>query len=613
MADDKTIAALLAIWNELPLLAGDQWVALETQLKTLLEQFDAVPDNKTRDQISLTIQQTLEAVPAVLDRFDDEFVQLSHEGQDHVRGNFSLQIAKLLGRIDHPTKTFTRYTDISCPRRVWIKTKRISVVVRLNMHPSTYSDADGQMLVQNGIPIQVTTNAPGFNLLGPTEQEIAILPDVDSTPVVFDLCPQRIGHTHVIFDFFQAGNPVGTASTPVEITADEVSVTNKAYAGPLLRTGTSVEPPDFILYVTHERFLSPPTLTFELRPAGGVGQKFAPVVLQDTPEVYAAQIYRRLTVLTKRLDPTTQVVLGEQRLLDPQEIEERLREEGQNLWHELIPLELQMRYATEREQWQDKSLLIVSDEPHIPWELLWPYDPQGFWIDDEPLCLRMRMARWLRRDPQGSVTYEPEPSLRLHTLAILAPSDSGLPAAQRERAFLSLLMKQHRLKDASPSELTRTVVKRLLEQGDYTWIHVAAHGNFYPDDPNGESAIWLEDKQPLTSKAIIGAAEVYLHRHRPAFVFNACEVGRQGWAITGLSGWANRLISAGAGLFLAPQWIVNDGAALKFSKTMYQSLLAGQPIAEAVRQGRLAARREGDPTWLAYSLYAHPNAHLIDL
>src|SRR3989442_4208199 len=127
--------------------------------------------------------------------------------------------------------------------------------------------------------------------------------------------------------------------------------------------------------------------------------------------------------------------------------------------------------------------------------------------------------------------YEPEPALRLHTLAVLAPSDSGLPAAQRERAFLSLLMKQHHLKDASPSELTRAVVKRLLEQGEYTWVHVAAHGNFYPDDPNGESAIWLEDNQSLTSKAIIGAVEIYVRNHRPAFVFNACEVGRQGWAI----------------------------------------------------------------------------------
>lgn len=611
MAEETTIAALLTIWDELPTLASDQWKTLEDQLKALLEQFEDAPDRATREQICRTIQRILEATPAALGRFDDEFVRLSHEDQGHVRGNFSFQIAKLLGRPGHVASAFTRFTDISCPRRVWIETKRISVVVRLTVLPAGYNDSVEALLLQSGKPVDVRLEAPGFDILSPFEQEMAVLPDSDSLPLVFDLHPQQVGHTHITFDFFQDGNPTGTASVPVEITANEISVVSEAHAGPLLRAWAGVEPPDFILYITHERFLTPPLLSFELRTAGGVGQKFAPVALQGTPEEYAAQIYRRITVLTDLHDPTTKAVLGQLRALDPKDAEDRLREEGQSLWHDLIPLELQARYAAEREQWRDRSLLIVSDEPHIPWELLWPYDSQGRWVDNAPLCLQMQVARWLRREPQGAATYEPAPFLHLNTLAILAPSDSGLPAAQRERVFLDSLIKQHQLQDASPTSLTRSAVKHLLEKGNYTWVHVASHGNFYPDDPNGESAIWLEGKQPLTSKAIIGSIEAYLREHRPAFVFNACEVGRQGWAITGLGGWASRLLGSGAGLFLAPLWVVNDSAALKFSKAVYQSLFAGHTIAEAVRQGRLAAKREGDPTWLAYSLYAHPNARIL--
>jgi CHAT domain-containing protein len=102
-----------------------------------------------------------------------------------------------------------------------------------------------------------------------------------------------------------------------------------------------------------------------------------------------------------------------------------------------------------------------------------------------------------------------------------------------------------------------------------------------------------------------------IRQQRPAFVFNACEVGHQGWAINGLGGWASRLIGAGAGLFLAPLWPVDDYAAYRFTTTLYQSLLSGKTIAEAVRQARLESRRAGDPTWLAYSLYAHPNASVV--
>ena len=88
---------------------------------------------------------------------------------------------------------------------------------------------------------------------------------------------------------------------------------------------------------------------------------------------------------------------------------------------------------------------------------------------------------------------------------------------------------------------------------------------------------------------------------------------------------SNRLLAAGplarsaasavvgrgsGGAFVAPFWEVEDERALQFAQVFYESLLAGQTSGEAIRAARLAVKRTGNPTWLAYCLYGHPAATL---
>jgi CHAT domain-containing protein len=503
----------------------------------------------------------------------------------------------------------TRYTDIVCPKQVWLKTPRVSVIVRLTVRQPDFSAAVQGLQLREGLPVQVRVHASAFEVLNQPVQAVDILADADSSPLVFDLRPTRVGEARITFSFSQGTNPVGTVSVPVRVTEHQVSVTEQITTQALHVT-PDAQSPDYTLYIEYEYTSSRPHLTFRLSRRGGVEREFHASQLEGDPHTYAERLYGRLTQLTARLDPTTETVIGQQRVLPPEDVDRQLRYLGQDLWRTLVPEDLKSVYAAERENWHDKTLLLVSDEPYIPWELLWPYG-QG-WVDDGPWCATLNFARWLRRDAQGNGHTEPPPYLRMRTLACVAPSDAHLHAAKVEQRFLVRIAAQHHVDNVSPALPTWSNVMDLLERGGYSWLHAAAHGHFYASAPDADTAIWLQNLRAFTPATLVGPQiEGHIQAQRPGFVFNACHSGREGWVLNRLGGWANRLISNGAGLFLAPLWTVTDESALTFAQTWYRALFAGEAVAAATRLARQAARRAGDPTWLAYSLYAHPNARLI--
>lgn len=523
--------------------------------------------------------------------------------------------------------TLPYYTDISCPRQIWEKTPRISVVVRLRVNYPEHSDAPvEELLVNPELPVRVRVDAPAFKTLNKPEQEVTIEHNADSIPLVFDLQPlAQVGPTRINFDFFQAGNPIGTTSIPVEITATEVSSEPEPARGMLLRSQIVTQPPDLMLYIKYEQFQHQRALRFTLFRDGGFGRDFSPVPLNEDPKTYAASLYNKLkdlTNLTTALKDLTNLTSVTARKLVPndlpkvmhpdeveQNVEEKLKKLGYRLWSELIPDDLKSLYTENRNIWHNQTLLIVSDEAYIPWELVWPYDGRNQWEDEMPWCISMHLTRWLRRDDKGNGHEVAHSQLCLNQLACIAPKDSKLEYAQLERQFLREQVSKYNLRDVSPSNSLLSEIRELLESSQYDWLHIAAHGNFHDHIPDDASAIYLENNEKLTLDDLRGPQiEGHIYKSRPAFVFNACHSGRQAWALTGLGGWPNRLISAGAGLFLAPLWRVSDDLALEFAKTFYQELLNGRTVAEAVRKSRLAARRSGDSTWLAYSVYAHPNA-----
>jgi hypothetical protein len=605
------LQAIETLRADLPAHIGVDWTDFESRLNGYLTQMKQNPASApiVRAQILALFGRHHAAHQQLIECMGEL------QGQDAAAAPVTRGAGNVAKSISEPTepRQVTRYTDISCPRRIWVDAPRVSVVVRLTIRSPQYSAAVGEMVLREDLPVQARIVAPLFENLNAPVQTIAILPDHDSEPIVFDLRPRAVGPTKITIDFLQRGEPVGTATVAVDVTAYQVSEESEPHPVRPLRIEPDVAPPDMVLHIGWDERTS--SLEFTLIQDGGAWMHTYPAMrINGDPATHTAELYRQITSLVGMDDPTAEAVLQQQRQIPYADVDRRVKRLGQNLWRGLIPQELKTLYGREREQWRNRTLLIFSDEPFIPWELVWAYEA-GAWEDEGPWCHRLRLTRWLRKDEQGNGNEKAPGRLRLHSLAVLAPTYSllkDLPYAQYERQAILDMMRQHHLQDVSPGEPTWQAVMDLLEAGGYDWLHMASHGNFYPEAPDGDAALWLQKDNALTPQHIAGMAiEGYLRAHHPVFFFNACEVGRQGWALTRIGGWANRLISCGAGLFVGPLWSVKDNSALTFANTFYQALLEGDTVATATQAARTATRQIGDPTWLAYSVYGHPNAQVV--
>ena len=99
----------------------------------------------------------------------------------------------------------------------------------------------------------------------------------------------------------------------------------------------------------------------------------------------------------------------------------------------------------------------------------------------------------------------------------------------------------------------------------------------------------------------------------PLVFLNACQVGRSAWSLTDIGGMASGFLYARAGAFIGAYWSVYDKAAHDFAIEFYKRLFAGTPIGKAVKEARLIVKNNshGDPTWLAYVVFADPSARMV--
>jgi hypothetical protein len=344
-------------------------------------------------------------------------------------------------------------------------------------------------------------------------------------------------------------------------------------------------------------------LSFTLHsPTGAVGfahRKITGPILHSSPDEYQAHLLRVIEGFGQRLD-----IDGSPLLRD--EIDRKMAGLGRDLWRELFPSEIRAAYREIRRS--VRSWMIVSDEPHIPWELVKPYDnsnPEEI-IDDDFLSLQFELIRWMAGD------RTPARRISVRRFAVFR-TDSDLPQAQQELSLLTKLAQSlPGVESEAPRPTSAADLLSLLESTQAEILHFIGHGTRADGHPDN-AGLPFKDRSVLRPGDLDVPLASHISRRRPLVFLNACWGGQQGWSLTGLGGWTTRWVSVcGAGAFVAPMWPARDQTALAFARTFYSALAGGAPLGEAALEARMQVRRErpGDPSALLYTVYGHPDARV---
>jgi CHAT domain-containing protein len=192
-------------------------------------------------------------------------------------------------------------------------------------------------------------------------------------------------------------------------------------------------------------------------------------------------------------------------------------------------------------------------------------------------------------------------------------------------------MLQHLFPGAQAVHPRSNIVEKLLQQADgaFDVLHFACHGLADGDKIWDASLLMtgrmvevttgngIEPKyqpDPLEVAQVRASARLGADGVRPIVFLNACQVGRTGRSLSGVGGFASAFLSPksreGAGVFVGTLWSVGDGSALSFATTFYERLQAGDTLVSATRAARNRAKDAREPTWLAYTVYGHPDAKI---
>lgn len=358
--------------------------------------------------------------------------------------------------------------------------------------------------------------------------------------------------------------------------------------------GIAVDPqaaePDLTVYITlfdpdqpgrmHWRLVTPPFDTLPPKLTGIIN-------LGTDPRSEAAALFKEFAVLKR----------GQHR--------QRIDGFGERLWKRAPP-EFQAAYwALVDHHKRPLAIQFVSDDPHLPWELM---RPSRTGEKQDPLALTHAVARWI-----GAYQGWLRNRLPAGEMLVMAPRYSQL-AAQLTKAedTAKQVLDNAGAKGYAARAVagTRTALLELLEQppeAPVAMLYFTGHGLFNDAAPSA-SAIKLEKGESLAADEVDRDEIALGARDGTVVFFNACEVGATAGAIGEVGGWAGALLSRRFRAFIAPLWAVDEEDASKATLELIEQIIVQrQPIGAALRDLR---KKHGpvSPTFYSYILYGDVTA-----
>jgi hypothetical protein len=471
-----------------------------------------------------------------------------------------------------------RYLKGQCPETVPVG-EPFSLVASIVLRDSGGAALKPFDVPATGSDILLVVHAPGMQLLGRQRQVVHVPRTADSEPVMFELRADVPGPTPVSITAWLGGNYLG--ELVVEVTAERFGLRGQSRE---LVAEIVTEHADGAVSLVVRYDPGQQLYRFEFRDEDNLDEVTSHLAYDPGPQV--EQLITDLDNLAKHRSGYSSA-----------EVREYLVNVGAGLWHELVPSELREQFW--QRQNRIRQLTILSDQDVIPWELLYPKDPgrdAGFLVQQFPVT---------------RAVFGHRPSQRLN----LSPARFVLPEISPSRAQAEIKTLRRLLGEKQPEAVISALTPLLVTilKGDFGLLHFACHNNY---EPVAGVSITLDDRQFTPALLNTAVIERVLARSAPIIFINACRSAGVAAKYNNLDSWASKFLKAGAAAFIGSLWAVSDDTAPRFAQKVYSQLKSGTSLGSAVMQARkqaLSQSGEGDPTWLAYTVYGNPRATTVNL